>query len=298
MAEALTAEPLGEEEKRGKELRIDADRQFKVGNYAFAIETYTSAAQLDLSPKLSLSINTNMAVAHSKLGNYEDSRSCSAKCIEIDPGYVRGYFWKAMSEIYLNSLQEATDTFDQGLKIDPKNKDIRARLRFLDFCKQHQEFILKHPRKDWLEIEDAVSGNLRFCSEENFAREMTKMTKRRKNGSIVCISSAVCNYYGKIVSMEIPNHAFSDKQKEINMKLKMGDYMKLYLQITISENPDGTKAYLYKVQTVENAKLNDLQTYALEILETAGNSTEYLFNPHYNKLLFESVGSEKGATPN
>ena len=298
MAEAHTAAPLGEEEKRGKELRIDADTQFKAGNYAFAIDTYTKAAELSLSPKLALSINTNMAIAHSKLGDYGKCRECAARCIEIDSSYVRGYFWKAMSEIYLNAFQEATGTFNQGLKLEPKNKDIRARLKFLDFCKQHEEFIVKYPQKDWLEIEDAVNGNLKFCSEENFAREMTKMTKRRKNGAIVCISSAVCNHYGKIVSMEIPNHAFSEKQKEINMKLKMGDYTKLYLQITISDNPDGTKAYLYKVQTVENAKLNDLQTYAMDNLETTANSTETLFNPHYNKLLFDSVGSEKGATPN
>ena len=298
MAEAPTAAPLGEEEKRGKELRIDADRQFKAGNYAFAIDTYTQAAELSLSPKLALSVNTNMAIANSKLGNYKESRECAAKCIEIDPGYVRGYFWKAMSEIYLNSLQEATDTFEQGLKVEPKNRDIHARVRFLDFCREHQAFVLKFPQKDWLEIEDAVNGNLKYCSEENFAREMTKMTKRTKNGAIRCISSAVCNYFGKIVSMEIPNHAFSEKQKEINMKLKMGDYAKLYLQVTISDNPDGSKAYLYNVQTVDNLKFNDLQSYALENLEKIANSTETLFNPHYSKLLFPSVGSEKAATPN
>ncbi|KAI6653784.1 hypothetical protein LOD99_3288 [Oopsacas minuta] len=301
MAEAVsTKEQLGEVEKQGKELRIDADRQFKAGNYRFAIETYTKATQLDISPKLALSVYTNMAIAHSKLGNYGDCKECASKCIEIDTTYVRGYFWKAMSEIYLNSLEEATRTFDQGLKVDSKNKDLRFRLRFLEFCKKHQEIIIKYPQKNWLEIEDAVNGNLKFCSEEVFAKEVTKMTKRRKDGGIVCISSGVCNYFGKIISMEIPNNAFSDKQKEINMKLKMGEYMKIYIQVTISKNTDGSRAYLFKIQSLPDAKFNDIQTYALEGLETAATTTGGApYNPHYSKLLFESEEVEDtGATPN
>eukprot|EP00800_Vazella_pourtalesii_P020569 TRINITY_DN7329_c0_g3_i1.p1 TRINITY_DN7329_c0_g3~~TRINITY_DN7329_c0_g3_i1.p1 ORF type:complete len:311 (+),score=52.25 TRINITY_DN7329_c0_g3_i1:41-934(+) len=297
MAEAQTIGELGEVEKRGKELRVDGDRHFKAGNYAFAIDTYKQATQLDISPRLSLFVHLNMAIAHSKLGNYEESKECATKCVEIDGTYVRGYFWKAMSEIYLNALQDATESFERGLKVDPENKDIRSRLRFLEFCKQHSEFIVKYPQKDWLEIEDAVNGNLKFCSGEEFAKEITKMTKRRKDGGIVCISSSVCDHFGKIVSMEIPNHAFSQKQKDINMKLKMGDYIKLYIQITISYNPDGSKAYLCKLQTMENTKFNDFQNYALQTLETAVNSTDGVpFNPHFQKLLFEN--ENESATPN
>ena len=296
MAEAQPIGELGEGEKKGKELRVEGDRLFKAGNYAFAIDTYKQATQIDISPKLSLFVHLNMAIAHSKLGNYGESRECATKCIEIDATNVRGYFWKAMSEIYLNSLQDATDTFECGLKVDPKNKDIRSRLRFLEFCKKHSEFLVKYPQKDWLEIEDAVNGNLKFCSGEEFAKEITKMTKRRKDGGIICISSSVCDYFGKIVSMEIPNHAFSQKQKDINMKLKMGDYIKMYIQITISHNPDGSKTYLFKITTSENTKFNEFQDYALQTLETAVNSADGVpFNPHFQKLLFEN--ENQGATP-
>lgn len=290
---------VGVDEERGKTLRREANLQFKANNYELALETYSKTVPLDLSTALALSIHINMAIASSKLEKYEECRQYAMRCIELDATAVRGYFWKAMSEIYLRSFQDAKSTFEQGLEIDPANKDIPKRLTFLDFCIANSELISNFPQKDWLNIEDAINYNLRYASKEKFAKEMTKMTKRKKDDKVVCISSGVCNFFGKIVSMEIPTHAFSQEQKDINWKIKCGEYHKIYTQVLISLTPDGSRSYEYKVHSEgEGDKFNEFQVYAFQSLEkTAHTPSGTPYNPYFHQILFES-SSPEGATPN
>lgn len=47
------------------------------------------------------------------------------KCIQIDPKFIKGYIRKATIHHFMKEYHKALSTYDQGLKIDPENKDCK-----------------------------------------------------------------------------------------------------------------------------------------------------------------------------
>jgi len=47
------------------------------------------------------------------------------KCLQLDPMFVKGYARKATCHHFMKEYHKALSTYDQGLKIDPDNKDLK-----------------------------------------------------------------------------------------------------------------------------------------------------------------------------
>ena len=47
------------------------------------------------------------------------------KCLEIDPNFVKAYFRKGTIHHLMKEYHKALQAYDQGLKLDPENKDCK-----------------------------------------------------------------------------------------------------------------------------------------------------------------------------
>lgn len=289
----------GSDDSEGKIIRNQANSLYKEGKYEDAIKLFESSLKLDLSTDLVFSISINMAVSASNCNNHSLARENSIKSIQIDPTSVRGYFWKGMSEIYLELFSEAEETFQNALKIDTGNSDVKKRITFLNFCNSHKNDLKNLQKKDWLKIEDAVRYNINFSSNKNFAHEITKMIKRRKDGSIVCISGGICNFYGKIIDLEIPVHVLTKKQKENALKLNTGEYAKFFIQILMTATSPPYFELTIKCKLEDN-QFNDAQKFCFRLLEEFANNNKITqhFNPYLPSMLFSDAATNYSSQNN
>lgn len=51
------------------------------------------------------------------------------KCLELSQGFVRGYQRKGTALFYLDKLDEAIETYQNGLQIDPNNAALKNDLK-------------------------------------------------------------------------------------------------------------------------------------------------------------------------
>lgn len=56
---------------------------------------------------------------------FTEARKDVDKCLEIDPNFVKAYARKGTIHHFMKEYHKALSVFDQGLKIDPENKDCR-----------------------------------------------------------------------------------------------------------------------------------------------------------------------------
>lgn len=51
------------------------------------------------------------------------------KCINLNEGFARGYQRKGTALFYLNKLDDAIETYQKGLQIDPNNASLNNDLK-------------------------------------------------------------------------------------------------------------------------------------------------------------------------
>jgi stress-induced-phosphoprotein 1 len=50
-------------------------------------------------------------------------------CVKLNPAWPRGYQRKGTAYFYLGRMDEAIETYNEGLKIDPNNADLQRDLK-------------------------------------------------------------------------------------------------------------------------------------------------------------------------
>ncbi|KAJ4896810.1 Hsp70-Hsp90 organizing protein 1 [Raphanus sativus] len=103
------------------EQREKGDEFLKEKKYPEAIKQYTEAIKRNPEdPKA----YCNRAACYNKLGAIADGLADAEKCIDIDPKFSGGYIRKAEVEFRLKECDTAMKTYVEGLKHDPKNKEL------------------------------------------------------------------------------------------------------------------------------------------------------------------------------
>lgn len=77
---------------------------------------------------------SNRAACYTKLGALPEGLKDAEKCIELDPSFTKGYSRKGAIQFFMKEYDKAMETYQEGLKHDPKNQE------FLDGVRRFANF--------------------------------------------------------------------------------------------------------------------------------------------------------------
>ncbi|CAL5030788.1 unnamed protein product [Urochloa decumbens] len=112
--EYYNPEIADEEREKGNEF-------FKQQKYPEAVKHYTEA--LRRNPK-DPRVYSNRAACYTKLGALPEGLKDAEKCIELDPTFSKGYTRKGAIQFFMKEYDKALETYQAGLKHDPKNPEL------------------------------------------------------------------------------------------------------------------------------------------------------------------------------
>ncbi|ORC84614.1 putative ankyrin repeat family protein [Trypanosoma theileri] len=116
--------PVLTEEKRKEEaarFKAQGNKVFESGENVKAAKFYTLAIHMDNKNHVYFS---NRAAAYFNQRHYMGAYWDAQRCLVLAPEWPKGYFRKAATELAMKKIDEALQTCDQGLRLDPKNKDL------------------------------------------------------------------------------------------------------------------------------------------------------------------------------
>ncbi|XP_059640029.1 hsp70-Hsp90 organizing protein 3-like [Cornus florida] len=135
-----TLKKLNEAEKAKKELEQQeyfdpkiADEEREKGNECFKEQKYPEAVRhytesLRRNPKDPRAYS-NRAACYTKLGAMPEGLKDAEKCIELDPTFAKGYTRKGAVQFFMKEYDKALETYQEGLKHDPKNPELLDGIR-------------------------------------------------------------------------------------------------------------------------------------------------------------------------
>ncbi|CBH17435.1 hypothetical protein, conserved [Trypanosoma brucei gambiense DAL972] len=112
------------EEKRKEEanrFKMQGNKVFEDGENVKAAKYYTLAIRMDNTNHVFFS---NRAAAYFNQRHYSGAYWDSLRCITLAPQWAKGYFRKAATELAMKKRDEALRTCEEGLCLDPQNKDL------------------------------------------------------------------------------------------------------------------------------------------------------------------------------
>lgn len=74
-------------------------------------------------------IYSNRAACYTKLAAMPEGLKDAEKTIELAPDFVRGYERKGSVQFFMKKYEDAMETYQQGLKIDPNNQELQDGIR-------------------------------------------------------------------------------------------------------------------------------------------------------------------------
>ncbi|CAH0556104.1 unnamed protein product [Brassicogethes aeneus] len=91
-----------------------------------AINFYSEAIKLDGNNAV---LYSNRSAAYAKALKYDLALQDAEKCVEIKPDWSKAFSRKGTALAYLGRLDEAIETYEKGLQIDPSNAQLNEGLR-------------------------------------------------------------------------------------------------------------------------------------------------------------------------
>ncbi|VFQ88735.1 unnamed protein product [Cuscuta campestris] len=135
-----TLKKLNDAEKAKKELEQQeyfdpqlADEEREKGNQLFKEQKYPDAIKhynesIKRNPNNPLAYS-NRAASYTKLGALPEGLKDAEKCIELDPTFAKGYTRKGAVQFFMKEYEKALETYQEGLKHDPKNPELLDGIR-------------------------------------------------------------------------------------------------------------------------------------------------------------------------
>lgn len=99
------------------------------GDIGAAVRHYTAAIALDAHNHV---LYSNRSAAYAKQGDYSRALADACRTIELRPDWAKGYSRKAAALEFLNRFEEAKATYEEGLKHEPGNAQLREGLHNME----------------------------------------------------------------------------------------------------------------------------------------------------------------------
>jgi len=119
-----------------EEAKSKGNAAFSKGQYEEAIKWFTEGIKLDAKNHV---LYSNRSASYASLKKYEEALKDAEKTIDINPEWPKGYSRKATALHYLGKLDEAEDTYKQGLLLEPGNAQMKQGLEDVQKAKSYQE---------------------------------------------------------------------------------------------------------------------------------------------------------------
>ncbi|CAH3161856.1 unnamed protein product [Pocillopora meandrina] len=98
--------------------RNEGNEAFKKGDFINAIHFYTKGIKMNCNEKeLKAKLHNNRAIAHSKLGNHQDSLRDAEAAIELNQTFLKAIVRGANACVELKRFEEAISWCDKGLAV-------------------------------------------------------------------------------------------------------------------------------------------------------------------------------------
>ncbi|CAN7123975.1 unnamed protein product [Brassica rapa subsp. narinosa] len=107
--------------KIAEEERDKGNGFFKEQKYPEAVRHYSEA--IKRNPK-DVRAYSNRAACYTKLGALPEGLKDAEKCIELDSSFTKGYTRKGAIQFFMKEYDKAMETYQEGLKHDPKNQEL------------------------------------------------------------------------------------------------------------------------------------------------------------------------------
>ncbi|KAM0910757.1 hypothetical protein ACQ4PT_013947 [Festuca glaucescens] len=120
--------PLELEAKIAK-VKSEATEAFRRKEYMRAAELYNYTLKLEDRVKEHAFLLANRSFCFLRMGKGEDAVSDATKCIECLPYWPKGYYRQGAAYMLLKDYGKACKAFEDGLKLDRTNVDIKNALR-------------------------------------------------------------------------------------------------------------------------------------------------------------------------
>jgi len=98
------------------------NKALNAGNFKEAVEHYSAAIALDPSGHVFFS---NRSAAYCKLEDYPKALEDADECIKINPKWGKGWTRKATALEFMGRHADALEAYEEGLKVDPENKQLK-----------------------------------------------------------------------------------------------------------------------------------------------------------------------------
>ncbi|KAJ1911384.1 Hsp90 cochaperone [Mycoemilia scoparia] len=108
------------------ELKALGNKAFSSGQFSEAIEYFTKA--IEQAPTNHV-LYSNRSASHASLKNWQEALEDGIKTVELKPDWAKGYGRKGAALFGLGKLEEALDIFNEGLKLDPSNAQLKKGLQ-------------------------------------------------------------------------------------------------------------------------------------------------------------------------
>jgi len=107
------------------ELKDKGNAALQANNFTEAIKCYSDAIALDPTNHVLFS---NRSAAHAKAGSYQKSLEDAETTVQIKPDWAKGYSRKGSALAYLGRYDESIKAYEEGLKLDPNNAQMKEGL--------------------------------------------------------------------------------------------------------------------------------------------------------------------------
>ena len=106
-------------------MKEDASAIFKEGKFKEAIEKFKECLEIDtLNANFNSTLLLNMAIAHDKLGDKEESLRCLNKCLKYNPKYPKALVKRGDMHVALEEFTEAIKDFSEASEHDPNGFNV------------------------------------------------------------------------------------------------------------------------------------------------------------------------------